>query len=84
MTIVFDIEADNLLDDATKIHVLSYAVPDGAVVSITDYDEMRSFFLSADRLIGHNIVRYDIPLVEKLLGIKVKACLLYTSPSPRD
>ena len=75
---VFDIEADNLLDDATKIHVLSYAVPDGAVVSITDYDEMRSFFLSADRLIGHNIVRYDIPLVEKLLGIKVKADLVDT------
>jgi len=75
---VFDIEADNLLDDATKIHVLSYAVPDGAVVSTTDYDEMRSFFLNADRLIGHNIVRYDIPLVEKLLGVKVKADLVDT------
>ena len=75
---VFDIEADNLLDDATKIHVLSYAAPDGAVVSLTDYDKMRSFFLGADRLIGHNIVRYDIPLVEKLLGIKVKADLVDT------
>ena len=32
----------------------------------------------AETLVGHNIVRYDIPVVEKLLGIKVKAKLVDT------
>lgn len=30
---------------------------------------MRSFFLKAKRIIGHNIQRWDIPTVERILGI---------------
>ena len=74
---VFDIETDNLLEDATRIHVLSYSTSDG-VKSITDYDEMREWFLYQDILIGHNIYRFDIPVVEKLLGIKVSAKIVDT------
>jgi len=74
---VFDVEADGLLDQATKIHVLSYKTKDG-IVSTHDYDEMRTFFTQADTLVGHNIIRYDIPLVEKLLNIKVTANLVDT------
>ena len=74
---VFDVEADGLLDQATKIHVLSYKTKDG-IVSTHDYDEMRTFFTQADTLVGHNIIRYDIPLVEKLLDIKVTANLVDT------
>tara|TARA_R110000850_G_scaffold193154_1_gene319980 strand:+ start:516 stop:989 length:474 start_codon:yes stop_codon:yes gene_type:complete len=81
---VFDIETDGLLDKLTKIHVLSYqtAVMDEPR-SIFDYDEMRDFFLeySMDHtlaLAGHNIVRFDIPAVEKVLGIKVNAKLVDT------
>ena len=75
---IFDVEADGLLDKATKIHVLSYRTPEGNVVSTHDYDEMRSILSNADTLIGHNIIMYDIPLVEKLLGIEVKARLIDT------
>jgi len=39
---------------------------------------MRIFFEEATILIGHNIVRYDIPAVEKILGIKVTATLVDT------
>jgi hypothetical protein len=39
---------------------------------------MRSAFLKADRLIGHNIVRFDIPVIERLLDIKIKAQLVDT------
>ena len=39
---------------------------------------MRIFFEEAKILIGHNIVRYDIPAVEKILGIKVTATLVDT------
>lgn len=74
---VFDIETDNLLEDATRIHVVSYSTPDG-VKSIVDYEEMREWFLCQDVLIGHNIYRFDIPVVEKLLGIKIKAKLIDT------
>ena len=39
---------------------------------------MRIFFEEATILIGHNIVRYDIPAVEKILGVKVSATLVDT------
>jgi DNA polymerase I-like protein with 3'-5' exonuclease and polymerase domains len=39
---------------------------------------MRTFFEQSDTLIGHNIIRFDIPVVNKVLGIKVKAKLVDT------
>ena len=65
---IFDIETDGL--NPTKIHCLSYkASRDGEVSSTTDYQEMRDLFHTEKVLIGHNIVRYDIPAVEKILGV---------------
>ena len=39
---VFDIETDGLLDEMTKIHVLSYMGTDGEVHSMGNYDDMYS------------------------------------------
>ena len=78
MTTVFDIETDGLLDQMTKIHVLSYSDDNKTVIHTHDYDEMREFFLTRKTLVGHNIVRFDIPAVEKLLGITVEARLIDT------
>ena len=39
---------------------------------------MRTFFKQSDTLIGHNIIRFDIPVAEKVLGIKIKAKLVDT------
>ena len=78
--IVFDVEADNLLEDATRIHCLSYTSDGKNYQTIFDYQEMRDFILIQKGLIGHNIVRYDVPLLEKILGIKVKARLFDTLP----
>ena len=75
---VFDIETDGLLDDMTKIHVLSYSHDGKDIVSTGDYDQMRQFFTDGQVLIGHNIIRFDIPAVEKILGIKIKARLIDT------
>ncbi len=72
---VFDIECNGLNPD--KIHCVSMRV-NGKTYSTTDYDRMRAFFEKADVLIGHNIVRFDIPIVERILGIKVKARLVET------
>ena len=78
--IVFDVEADNLLDDATKIHCLSYTLDGSTYETLYDYNEMRELVLSQRGLIGHNIIRYDVPLLERLLGIKITASLFDTLP----
>jgi len=72
---VFDIEGDSLTP--TKIHVLSYQDQD-KVVSLTDYDSIREWISKQKVLIGHNIVMFDIPVLERLLGIKIKAKLIDT------
>jgi hypothetical protein len=75
---VFDCETDGLLDQMTKIHVVSWMGTDGNVHHTHDYEAMRLFFTESKVLIGHNIIRFDIPAVEKILGIKVKARLIDT------
>lgn len=71
---VFDIECDGL--KPTKIHCIS--VNTKGVKSTPSYDNMRKFFLEAKVLVGHNIIRFDIPAVERLLGIKITAKLVDT------
>ena len=78
--IVFDVEANGLLDQATKIHCLSYTSDGKDYKTIFDYSDMRDLLLSQHGLVGHNIVRYDVPLIEKILGIKLKARLFDTLP----
>jgi len=75
---VFDVETNGLLDKLDKIHVLSWSTDGKEVHHTHDYEEMRKFFTEAKVLIGHNIIRFDIPAVEKVLGVKVKARLIDT------
>mgnify|MGYP003117182713 FL=1 len=78
--IVFDVEADGLLDEATKIHCLSYTSDGINYDTLFRYNDMRKLVLSQKGLIGHNIVRYDVPLLEKILGINITARLFDTLP----
>ena len=78
--IVFDVEANGLLDKATKIHCLSYTTDGKNYQTIFDYCDMRDLILSQHGLVGHNIIRYDVPLIEKILGIKIKSRLFDTLP----
>jgi len=78
--IVFDVEANGLLDDATKIHCLSYTTDGVTYDTLFDYKGMKDLLLNQQGLIGHNIIRYDVPLLEKILGIKIKARLFDTLP----
>lgn len=77
---VFDIECDNLYEDVTIIHCLSYTTDGVSFYTLTDYNDMRDFLEAEKTLIGHNICRYDIRVLEKLLGIKIKAKLYDTLP----
>lgn len=72
---VFDTEGDSL--HPTKFHVISYQDGD-EVKSLTNYDDMRAWLLSQDVLIGHNVVMWDIPHLERVLGIKIKAKIIDT------
>lgn len=76
---IFDLESDGLYDEVTKIHVLSYTRKSGdGITSLTHYDDMREFITNADYLIGHDIVRYDLRVIKKILGVEPKSsCKLY-------
>lgn len=73
---VFDVEADGL--HPSKLHCLSIQEVGGEGKSTTSYENMRKFFTKADVLIGHNITRWDVPNVERLLGIKTTAKIVDT------
>jgi hypothetical protein len=77
---VFDLEG-NRLENPDKLWCLVAAIErNGEWIqkTTTDYDEMRKFFNGADIIIGHNIYRWDVPVVEKFLGIEVKSKIIDT------
>ena len=73
---VFDVEGDDL--EATKLHCLSWQNSDGNSGTSTTYAEMCTFFSDKKRsvLVGHNIIRWDIPTLERLLGIDLSGKFL--------
>jgi hypothetical protein len=73
--IVFDCEANGLHPD--KFWCMS-KMEDGKLSSTTKYAQMRSMLTKADVLIGHNITRWDIPNLERVLNIEVNAKLVDT------
>lgn len=79
---IFDIETDGLLETVTIIHCLSYQIYEDGVLlesgTLTDYNQIIDFITEQTVLIGHNIIRYDIPVLEKLLEISIPARLIDT------
>ena len=65
--IVFDVEANGLLDDATKIHCLSYTSDGKNYRTCLTTMICEILFLVKKHFVGHNIVRYDAPLLRKNL-----------------
>jgi len=70
MDLVFDIETDDL--KATKIHcIVCQDAESGEIFKFNpdQIDEGCAFLTTADRLIGHNIIGFDIPVIKKLVGV---------------
>jgi len=68
--LVFDIETDGL--DPTKIHCIvaqDVDTMDVFTFDNTQLDEGYDMLSSATKLIGHNLIGYDIPVIKKLAGI---------------
>lgn len=71
MRLCWDIEADGLYWDVTKIYCLVAYDFDTGVVHKFNPDNIQEgidLVLSADVLVGHNIVKYDLPVIQKLTG----------------
>lgn len=71
MALIFDLETDGLLDEVSKIHCLVikdtvagwvdiYAQGHGAIA-----DGLQQL-MAADCISGHNVIKYDIPVIQKL------------------
>ena len=81
---VFDIETDGFLHEVTTIHVLSYQTADmDKPESLYDYSDMKHFLTYCKVLLGHNIIRYDLPVVNKILGVNRMEGLVDTLPLSR-
>lgn len=87
--LVFDIETNGLLDQLDTIHCISLQEVDeggrpiGPLLSANDHGkgdltiaEAVERLAAADRVVGHNILSFDIPAIAKVFpGFKVKAAL---------
>jgi DNA polymerase I-like protein with 3'-5' exonuclease and polymerase domains len=63
---VFDVETNALKSrDVTKIHCCALSTDDG-VVLLKDSKEWLEILENADVLIGHNIIQYDIPAIQRV------------------
>lgn len=67
--LAFDLETDGLYDTASKIHTLS--IYDDTTNRITRYDKQAvaeglQRLSTADCICGHNIINFDVPVIEKL------------------
>jgi len=67
--LVFDVEADNLLDAATKVHCIVVADLDSDRIDEygpTQITAALEHLARATYLTGHNIAGYDLPLLQRL------------------
>ncbi len=70
--VIFDVETDGLLDTVSVIWVICLRlIEDGVISPIYEYvgdeiDDAVSIIEEADMVIGHNILGYDLKVIEKL------------------
>ncbi len=91
MTIlIFDLECNGLLDNLTKIHSLvikdyetktiysctdNFYVPENYKLKLLTIKDGIKLLSKADLIVGHNIIKYDIPAIKKLYpDFKYKKC----------
>lgn len=84
---VADFEADGLLDEATKLHVMSYQLVNMASPAsfhgTKQIDRIKAYFKyhieKKIPIVMHSGISYDVPLAEKILGIDLSELMLIDS-----
>jgi DNA polymerase I-like protein with 3'-5' exonuclease and polymerase domains len=77
--LIFDVESDNFLEDATRLHCIS--ILDTETGELTTYNDQQDTLSrplweglvllgQAEEVCGHNILKYDLPLIRKLYSEK--------------
>ena len=84
--LIFDLETDGLLDDVTKVHCV--AIQDTDTGKVTRCDPTGIGFAlatldGAEVIGGHNVMNYDLPVLEKIYGWKPKAKVFDTLVASR-
>lgn len=85
-TLIFDTETDDLFEKVSKLHVL--VIKDHNTGDVTRYNRANALkglerLASADVIVGHNALGFDIPVLEKLYGFKFKGKLYDTMLASR-
>lgn len=79
--LIFDLESDGLYNDVTKVYCLSvYDIQKEKLITFEpDFiQEGINYLLDANVLIGHNILFYDIPVLEKIYSFDFKGRIVDT------
>ena len=67
---LFDLESDGLLAEATKLHcAVAKNLDTGEIVSFTPHTGFDGFLNLLEQttlLVGHNLIGFDLPLIQKL------------------
>lgn len=68
MKLLFDIETNGFLENATKVHCLVIKdVETGKVSKFSeDITTGLEMLMSSQQIIGHNIIKFDIPMIQKI------------------
>lgn len=83
---IFDIETDNLYDKVTKIHCIVLKNIDTNEISYYEahnYKDGLDILENAELIAGHNIIKYDIPVLDKLFGFNPKGKVFDTIVATR-
>lgn len=78
MALIFDLETDGLLEDVTKIHCLVIKDTENGKVDTYIHDDvargvsrLSTASLQGTKIVGHNVIKYDMPVIYKLCGTVV-------------
>ena len=75
-TLIFDIETNGLLLDVSKFWVgVTYCIETKEEKVFYEAQDMVTYLNEADTLIGHNIIGYDIPTLNKLSSIHINSSI---------
>lgn len=70
-TAIFDLETDGLLEEVTTVHVMAVRCLGTGTLRVFRQHQMQeglSYLATFDLLVGHNITKYDLPVLGKLFG----------------
>lgn len=69
-TLIFDIESNGLIPEMTKLHCLVIRDVDTeqewSLSPLTGFETGLKLLMDADMIVGHNIIKFDIPAIQKI------------------